>query len=73
MAAIRTIWSSVSRIAMTMVSDILSLGEEGRINIPSTLGGNWCWRVLPGQLTDEHARNLAHLTWLYRRNHQKED
>lgn len=68
MSAIRTIWASSARIAMTMVSDILSLGEEGRINTPSTIGGNWNYRLKPGQLTDELLKALKRITILYKRN-----
>ena len=68
MSAIRTVWASSARIAMTMVSDILSLGEEGRINTPSTIGGNWNYRLKPGQLTDELLKTLKRITILYKRN-----
>ena len=68
MSAIRTVWASSARIAMTMVSDILSLGEEGRINTPSTIGGNWNYRLKPGQLTDELLKALKRITILYKRN-----
>lgn len=68
MAAIRTVWASTAKIAMTMVADILSLGGEGRINTPSTLGGNWSWRLKPEALTDEMLYKLDKLTKLYKRN-----
>lgn len=67
-AGIRNTWASCSIIAMTMVSDLLSLEEEGRINTPSTLGGNWDWRLKPGELTTSILADLEHLTWLYKRN-----
>jgi 4-alpha-glucanotransferase len=32
------------------------------MNIPSTLGGNWCWRALEGAFTDEIAEKLRDIT-----------
>ena len=38
--------------------DLLGLGGEARMNTPATVGGNWRWRLLPGQLTKALAREL---------------
>ena len=35
------------------LQDYLGLGYEARINTPSTVGGNWEWRVKEELLTDE--------------------
>lgn len=43
----RLAWSSVSDLAIVTMQDLLELGSEGRMNTPSTLGGNWTWRMLP--------------------------
>ena len=40
------------------MQDILGLGKEARMNIPSTLGGNWTWRVNSEVLTEELAAKL---------------
>lgn len=40
------------------MQDILGLGKEARMNIPSTLGGNWVWRLNGAALTDELADKL---------------
>ena len=72
MAAVRTVWASTTRIAMAMASDLLSLGKEGRINLPSTLGGNWSWRMKPGEMTDDILERLRKLTRLYKRNHWRD-
>lgn len=66
-AAVRTAWASTAQISMAMITDLLSLEEEGRINTPSTLGGNWNWRLKPGQLSEEILLTLANLTKLYKR------
>lgn len=64
---IRGAWSSVGNVAITMMQDILNLGNEARMNLPSTLGGNWMWRMKQEDLTDDLATRLYQLTRLYGR------
>lgn len=59
--------SSVANIAILQMQDLLNLGKEARINIPSTLGTNWRWRMSKNDLTDELAEKLKELNKLYRR------
>lgn len=66
-SAIRTAFASPASIAMVMAADLLSLGSEGRINVPSTIGDNWSWRALPGSFTDELAERLRKVTMTYKR------
>lgn len=42
---IRLALASVADLAVIPVQDYLGLGTEARINEPSTLGGNWMWRM----------------------------
>ncbi|MFZ8814011.1 MAG: 4-alpha-glucanotransferase, partial [Thermus aquaticus] len=49
---------SVARLAIYPVQDVLALGSEARMNCPGRPSGNWAWRLLPGQLTQEHAARL---------------
>ncbi len=64
---IRVALASVADIAITPVQDVLSLGNEARMNFPGTAEGNWAWRLEPGQLTSEHAERLGVLTRAYGR------
>ena len=64
---LRGIWSSVADLAFVQAQDILGLGHEARMNTPSTLGGNWCWRALPGAFDRELAKKLRHVTEIYGR------
>jgi len=65
---IRLAWASVAHTALTTVQDLLSLGSEARMNLPGTSGPpNWCWRLLPGALTDALAARLLELTAIYGR------
>lgn len=42
---IRLCMNSVADTAIFQVQDILNLGNEARMNTPSTLGNNWRWRL----------------------------
>jgi 4-alpha-glucanotransferase len=60
-AFIRAAQSSVADLAMIPMQDVLGLGSEARMNTPSLHGGNWKWRLAPGQFTPELTAKLAHL------------
>jgi 4-alpha-glucanotransferase len=64
---IRMALSSVADTAVVQMQDYLELGEKSRMNIPSTPGGNWKWRMMPGQTTDELAARIRTMTKLYGR------
>jgi 4-alpha-glucanotransferase len=67
-ALVRELMKSTAAWAIVPLQDILGLGSEARMNRPSTLGGNWAWRLSVGAFTPELARELAELTRLYGRN-----
>ena len=60
--------SSVADLFIAQMQDYLGLGSEARMNIPGILGGNWQWRMLPGQITDELTARIARMTSLYGRS-----
>ena len=64
---IRLAWSSVANQAVTCLQDVMSLGNEARMNFPSTESGNWQWRYTPEMLTDALAARLRELTEIYER------
>ena len=65
---IRLAWSSVANTTITTAQDLLSLGHEARMNLPSTVGPpNWCWRLQPGALSDDIGARLLELTAVYGR------
>jgi len=64
---IRTAYESKADYCVIQIQDILGLGSEARINIPSTLGGNWVWRIEDGVLTEELAQKLFYLSDTYGR------
>lgn len=65
---IRLAMQSVADLCIIPVQDYLGLGSEGRINIPSTVGGNWRWRLLEGELTEELLLKIKEITKLYGRS-----
>ncbi len=64
---IRMAWGSVANQAVACLQDVLSLGNEARMNFPSTTSGNWQWRYTPEMLTDALAARLRELTVIYDR------
>ena len=58
---IRLAFESVADTCIIPLQDYLNLGDEARINEPSTLGGNWEWRALPGAYDKELAARMKRL------------
>jgi 4-alpha-glucanotransferase len=64
---IRLAWSSTSYAALAPVQDLLSLGNEARMNFPGREAGNWTWRLRLDQLTEPLQTRLHKLNTLYDR------
>jgi len=60
-AFIRAALCSVATMALVPVQDVLGLGSEARMNVPSEADGSWRWRLHRGALTPELAAKLAEL------------
>lgn len=69
-ALIRTAMASIGNVAVIQAQDILGLGNEARMNFPSTTGANWKWRLLPGQLTAKEMKLMKEYARLYFRENQ---
>lgn len=59
---IRTLLSSPARTVFITPQDLLDQGDEHRMNVPGVAGGNWTYRVAPGQLTPQLAEELLLIT-----------
>ena len=59
--------ASAAELAVMQFQDLLGLGSEARMNIPSTLGTNWRWRTLPGTYNETLSRRLRRETQIYQR------
>jgi 4-alpha-glucanotransferase len=57
--------SSVADTVILTMADILGLDSKARINIPSTIGTNWKWRIKEGVLTEKLAADIYNITRLY--------
>ena len=64
---IRGIYSSVSDYAIVTMQDLLDKDATSRMNVPSTVGENWEWRMLAEDLTDERKEFLEKITVRYSR------
>jgi 4-alpha-glucanotransferase len=64
---VRAAWASVAVYAIAPMQDLLGLGTEARMNFPSTLGGNWIWRLSADELSQELQGRLRELNYLYLR------
>ena len=64
-AMLRTLFVTVSDVAIATMQDLLDKPADSRMNIPNTVGGNWQWRMLKEDLTDERKAFLKDITALY--------
>ncbi|MBQ2802432.1 MAG: 4-alpha-glucanotransferase [Lachnospiraceae bacterium] len=64
---IRAALSSVADMAIIPMQDYLELGSKARMNVPSTLGTNWKWRMDKDALTEELAAKIYKMAKIYGR------
>ena len=70
-AMIRQLFAAVSNTAIATMQDVLDLPASSRMNVPSTIGGNWQWRMQESDLTQDKKDFLAKMTTLYQRANQE--
>ena len=61
-AAINCAMTSVAKDCIIPIQDHLGLPNTCRMNQPGTVGFNWRWRLIPGQITDELAAEVREMT-----------
>jgi 4-alpha-glucanotransferase len=59
---IRALLTSVAKVAVIPMQDILGLGSEARMNLPGHAKGNWGWRMTGAQLDGANVERLRDLT-----------
>lgn len=64
---IKAAMASRANLCVIPLQDYLGLGNEARINHPSTVGTNWKWRVSQGAFSSELAEKIRRITKLYGR------
>ena len=67
----RGIAESVSHLAIYQMQDLLHLDNRARMNIPSTIGNNWKWRMRTDAITPFIKNELLYLTETYYRMNNK--
>ena len=68
-ALIRELYHSTAELAIVQMQDILELGNEARMNYPSTVGHNWRWRMTskPHRLDNEKIAWIRNIAVVYHR------
>jgi 4-alpha-glucanotransferase len=51
-AIIRVLYSSIADVVIVQMQDLLMLDNSARMNFPSTIGGNWQWRLKKSQYNE---------------------
>ncbi|MDQ3063420.1 MAG: 4-alpha-glucanotransferase [Acidobacteriota bacterium] len=64
---IRAAFSSVADTAIVPLQDVLGLGNEARMNLPSSYSGNWNWRCKQSDFTEEISQKLKEMTEIFQR------
>ena len=64
--------SSVATLFVAQMQDFLGLGKYNRINIPGTDSGNWQWRLIDGEITEDLAEKIYKMSVMYDRAKKKE-
>jgi 4-alpha-glucanotransferase len=64
---IRLLLSSNANTAIVPMQDVLELGSEARMNLPSTIENNWRWRMREDQPTRDLAARLREMNQIYGR------
>ena len=64
---IHLLYASAANTAIIPMQDALGLNAKARMNFPSTVRGNWEWRMRPGAAPDRLAAHLRQLTETYER------
>ena len=63
----RAAYSSVAVLTVFAVQDILKLGNWARMNLPSSMGNNWKWRMQKGQLGQHELECMRYIASVFDR------
>lgn len=70
-ALIRLAYMSVADTVIIQMQDLLGKDNKARMNLPSTIGSNWKWRMQDGEFTTEIRDYLRDITKIYSRTRNK--
>jgi len=66
-AIIRALYSSIADVIIVQMQDLLLLDNKARMNYPSTIGGNWQWRMTKSQYLELDEELLMEYAELFAR------
>ena len=66
-AVIKSAWGSIAETAVAQIQDFIESGADGRMNTPSTLGGNWEFRTVKSDFTPKLSKKIKKLNKLFNR------
>ncbi len=66
----RIAFNSKCNMAILPIQDVLFIDDQGRMNIPSVMDGNWEFRLKEDDLTDEVSTYLQNLVKFSKRNNK---
>lgn len=58
----KSVFHSKAELVVIQMQDYLKLDNHARMNTPSTLGGNWMWRMKPNALTETVKKEVRKYT-----------
>ncbi len=64
---IRELYKSSAELVIVPMQDVIGLDDKARMNIPSTLGGNWKWRATKTQINLKNAIMMKNMAKTYYR------
>jgi malto-oligosyltrehalose synthase/4-alpha-glucanotransferase len=64
---IRLAYSSIAKIVIVPLQDILGMDDQARMNMPGSASGNWRWRLIPGKITAATEEQLRQWTKVFNR------
>ncbi len=70
-AIIRSLYASIADVVIVQMQDLLKLDNSARMNLPSTIGSNWIWRMCKQQYKELDEKKLAEFAKLYDRAPKK--
>ena len=60
-------YSSVAKIVILPMQDVIGLDESARMNMPASIEKNWVWRLKPDQLEEKYSKGLRKWVEVYNR------
>lgn len=67
---IQALWASPAEMVVAPLQDFLGLGDEGRMNTPGKIDGNWRWRMFGEDIFQSLQQQLLDINRKYQRSNK---